>query len=546
LPPDSPSSPAPNHRRTRAWRLLLLATLCAAVLTGFVAGFEPWTDPTGVSAQEGEARLRIVGGAPFTWDPALAGDASSAGMLAQVFEGLTAFDSNSRVQPALASDWDIESDGRRIVFNLRDDLRYSDGSPLLAQHVVDSWLRLLDPARPSPLASLLADVAGAADYLSGEGGQQDVGLRAERGQVIVDFRRPATYFLAVTASPSLAVVPPSMQASLASPELRPDIVVSGAYVPVAQADAIRLEANQHYWAGAAPITTIDVLTDLGGRSPVAAFEAGEVDYTPVASFDASWLRYDSTFGPQLRQTESFSVHYYGFDTTAAPFDDARVRLAFAQAVDWQRIVRLGRDVEAATSLVPPGIPSRAEENFRPAYDPAAARRLLAEAGYAGGEDFPSLPLISFGYGYEVTVAAELEESLGINVPVEILAFEDYIARLDGQDRPAFWTLSWIADYPHAHDFLGLLLETGSSSNYGAWSNADYDALIEAAAAADSEAEQGAHYTAAQRILREEVPIVPVEYGESWALSRDGLLGALESGVGMIRYAGLDWAPESGR
>ncbi|CAN5579004.1 peptide ABC transporter substrate-binding protein [soil metagenome] len=496
--------------------------------------------------QEGEARLRIVGSAPFTWDPALAGDQSSAAMLAQVFEGLTAFDADSRVQPALASDWEVQADGRRIIFNLRTDLLYSDGSPLLAQHVVDSWLRLLDPARPSPLASLLADVAGAMDYLSGEAGPQDVGLRAEGRQVIVDFRRPATYFLAVTASPSLAVVPPGMQGGLASPELRDDIVVSGAYIPVAQTDVVRLEANRHYWAGSAPLGTIDVLTDLGGRSPVDAFEAGEVDYTPVASFDASWLRYDTTFGPQLRQTESFSVHYYGFDTTAAPFDDVRVRLAFAQAVDWQRIVRLGRDADAAISLVPPGIPGRGEEDFRPAYDPDAARLLLAEAGYPGGEGFPTVPLVSFGYGYEVTVAAELEQQLGIDTPVEVLAFEDYIAQLDGEHRPALWTLSWIADYPHAHDFLGLLLETGSSSNYGDWSNADYDALVEDAAAADSEAEQAAHYAAAQRILREQAPIVPVEYGDSWALSRDGLLGALESGGGMIRYAGLDWAAGSGR
>lgn len=502
--------------------------------------------PPAVQAQTDEARLRIVGSAPFTWDPALAGDAGSAGTLAQVFEGLTAFDADSRVQPALAAEWQVEDDGRRIAFILRPDLRYSDGSPIEAQHVVDSWLSLIDPGRPGPLASLLADVSGAVDYMAGRVGPEGVGLRADGRNVIVEFRRPATYFLAVTASPSLAVVPPAMRDRLAAPLLPPQMVVSGAYVPVEQGSAIRLEGNPHYWAGPPPIGTIDIVTDLGGRSPVAVFEAGEVDYTPVASFDASWMRYDRTLGPQLRRTDSFSVHYYGFDTTAAPFDDARVRLAFAQAVDWERIVALGNDTLAATSMVPPGIPGRGDESFRPAYDPDAARRLLADAGYAGGAGFPEVPLTSFGYGYEVTVAGELEDVLGISVQVEILDFEHYIGRLDGADRPQFWTLSWIADYPHAHDFLGLLLETGSQSNYGAWSNADYDAAIEAAAAAEDEAEQARHYTAAQRILREQAPVIPVEYGESWALSRDGLLGALESGVGMIRYAGLDWSPEAGR
>jgi ABC-type oligopeptide transport system substrate-binding subunit len=526
-------------------RLALVAALAGALVTGVLAaGGYLGSGPA--LAQDPEARVRILGSAPFTWDPALAGDAASASVLAQVFEGLTAFDSASRVQPALAEGWSVQDDGRRIVFSLRSDLRYSDGAAIRADDVVESWLRLLDPQRPSPLASLLSDVTGAVDYVSGRGRREDVGLHAEGRQVTVDFRRPAIYFLAVTASPSLAVVPPSMYGRLQAAQLPGEIVVSGAYLPTQQEDVIRLEGNANYWAGPPPIETIDLLTDLGGRSPVAAFEAGELDYTSVASYDASWIRYDRTLGPQLRAAESFSVHYYGFDTTSAPFDDARVRLAFAKAVDWERIVRLAREGEPATSLVPPGIPGRGEEDFRPSHDPPEARELLAQAGYGGGQGFPEIALISFGYGYEVTVATELERELGISVPVEILDFESYIAQLDGVDRPAFWTLSWIADYPHAHDFLGLLLETGSSSNYGAWSDADFDAALEAAAATNDSAQQARHYADAQRVMREKAPVVPVEYGESWALSRDGLLGALESGVGLIRFAGLDWAGSSGR
>ena len=496
-------------------------------------------------AQEG-ADLHIVGGVPFTWDPALAGDAGSAGMLAQVFEGLTAFDAESRVQPALAREWTVHGDGRRIDFELRSDLRYSDGTPIAAQDVVDSWFRLLDPRRPSPLVSLLADVEGATDYLAGRVGAEGVGLRADGRTVTVDFRRPATYFLAVTASPSLAVVPPAMHGRLDGPLLPAGVVVSGAYIPSEKAGAIRLTGNEHFWAGLPPIETIDVLTDLGGRSPVAVFEAGEADYTPVSSFDASWLRYDDVLGPQLRRTDNFAVHYYGFDTTRPPFDDPRVRLAFAQAVNWDRIVRLGSEGEPATSVVPPGIPARGDEDFRPPYDPQAARDLLAQAGYAGGQGFPPTTLISFGYGYEEAVATELREELGISLPVEIMDFSAYIARLESDEPPQLWTLSWIADYPHAHDFLGLLLETGSASNYGNWSNAAFDAAIEAAAATNNEAEQQTHYADAQAILRSEAPVVPVDYGESWTLSRTGLLGALESGMGFVRYAGLDWAEGSGR
>lgn len=483
---------------------------------------------------------------PFTWDPALAGDAGSASVLAQVFEGVTAFDADSQVQPALADSWQADDDGRRISFHLRPGVAYSDGSPIVAQHVVDSWLRLIDPARPSPLSSLLADVVGAVDYQAGRVGREEVGLRAEGEEVVVELRRPATYFLSVTASPSLAVVPPQMYGQLeeAPPQ---GIVVSGAYVPsVPSAGVIRLEANEHYWAGLPPLPTVELVSDLGGRSGVDVFEAGEVDYTGIGSGDASWISYDEDLGPQLRRTDSFSVSYYGFDTTSPPFDDPDVRLAFAKAVDWDRIVRLG-DGEPATSMVPPGVPGRGDLDHRQGYEPDVARDLLAGAGYEGGAGFPTVTLATYGVGFEQTVVAELEQSLGVEVEIEAYDFQDYIRRQDaGEIIGAMWTLSWVADYPHAHDFLGLLLETGSASNEGRWSNAEYDGLIEQAAATADVVEQAAFYAQAQDVLAREAPVVPLAYGESWALSRDGLLGAQQSGVGFLRIAGLDWAEGSGR
>lgn len=110
----------------------------------------------------------------------------------------------------------------------------------------------------------------------------------------------------------------------------------------------------------------------------------------------------------------------------------------------------------------------------------------------------------------------------------------------------FWDQTWVADYPQANDFLGLLLQTGSASNDGGWSNPDYDALIAAAAATTDPAEQEQQYAAAQAILRDQVPVIPVEALHGYALSRNGLLGALQTGGGYIRFAGLAWAAGAGR
>lgn len=519
----------------------ILRRSVALLMTFVVIALVACGQPTG----QGEVDVRIAAGEPFSWDPALAGDSGSANVLAQVFEGLTAFDSNSNVQPALADAWQASDDGRQLTFHLRPGITFSDGSPITAQDVVDSWLRLIDPVRPSPLVSLLADVQGATEYQADIVGPEGVGLRADGEQVIVDLRRAATYFLSVTASPSLAVVPRSMYGQLdtAPPA---NIVVSGAYVPsIPAAGVIRLTGNPRYWAGTPPLGVVEMVTDFGGESSVSAFEAGTVDYVGVSSFDASWIAYDADLGPQLRRSEDFTVSYYGFETRVEPFDNPTVRLAFAKAVNWDRIVRLSGE-PVATSMIPAGVPGRDDIDHRPSYDPEAARQLLADAEFPGGAGFPRVVLATYGVGYESTVAAELEANLGVEVKVEAHDFRDYVDRPSGPGAPAIWTLAWSADYPHPHDFLGLLLESGSSSNDGGWSNLEYDALIEQAAATDDPAEQQALYGRAQDILAREAPVIPLAYGESWALAKNGLLGATVAGVGIIRVAGLAWAPGSGR
>lgn len=496
-----------------------------------------------VSGQDGSSDARIGSSDVFTWDPARQSDSGTASVLAQVYEGLTAFDPDSNVRPALARTWQIDNNGERITFQLRPGLTYSDGTPIAAQDVVDSWLRLIDPSNPSALASLLADVEGATDYQHGKVGADAVGLHADGDRVVVELRRPAAYFLSVTASPSLAVVPPSMLNQISS---TPPTVVSGAYVPTTPSDGlIHLAANPQYWAGQAPLTNIDLVTDFGGTSGAQLFDQGQLDYTSIGGGDASWIAYDTNLGPQLRKTNSFGLSYYGFNTNVAPFDNASVRRAFAEAVDWNRIVTLAGGTPA-NSMIPPGVQGRDDQDHRPAYNVADAQALMAAAGYANGQNFPAVTLATYGVGFEQTVAKELHDNLGVTVNVEALDFEDYLQQVAAATTPTFWSLSWIADYPHAHDFLGLLLETGSTSNTGKWSNAGYDALIAQAAATADVDQQTQIYGQAQLILAQEVPAIPVAYDQSWALSRNGLEGALQSGVGLLRYAGMQWAAGTGR
>lgn len=516
-----------------------IATLLLALLVAPLAGCQE------APASAGDGTARILLGEPTTLDPAAAGDAGSAAVIAQLFETLTTFDADRTLRPALAEAWRIEEGGLRIVFEVRDGLRFSDGTPLVAADVVRSWFRVIDPGSPSPLLTLMADVRGALDYAAGQGDREAVGIRADEAanEVVVDMLRPGGDFVTIVASTTFAVVPPGVDEDADALRAGEDFVASGGYRLVeGSPTTLELEANEAYWAGPPALGSITLVTDLGGASEVEAFADGDLDYASISSYDAGWIAYDADLGPSLREVPSLSTNYYGFDTRAAPFDDVRVRQAFAAAVDWRRIARLSEPDPAAvaTSMVPPGIPGRTEADMLPAYDPDRGRALLAEAGYPGGAGFPDVVMMTGGTGWDAAITTELERELGVTVQSEVMDFATYFDRLDS-DPPAIWSLSWVADYPGRNDFLGVLLGTGSSNNYGRWSSPAFDAAIAEAGAATDPAAASAAYDRAEAIVRDEAPVIPMSYGTGWALSREGLLGAGQNGMGALRMAGLAWS-----
>jgi oligopeptide transport system substrate-binding protein len=335
-------------------------------------------------------------------------------------------------------------------------------------------------------------------------------------------------------------VPAGLDAGAAALQPGAAFVGSGGYVlSAATPTTTTLTANERYWAGRPAIGTVELVHDIGGRSSVAAFEADDVDYAAVSPFDATWLAYDNDLGPLLRRTDSLSIEYYGFDTSRPPFDDVRVRQAFARAVDWRRLIALAAAGSArpATGMVPPGIPGRSDTDFLPSFDPDGARGLLAAAGFPGGAGFPTVTLLGGG-ATDRAFAAEIKRELGVTVQVEIegAGFFDRLAT----DPPQMFSMGWVADYPGPNDFLGILLGTGTSNNYGRWTSAPFDGAVADALAETDPAVARAAFDRAEAIVRDEAPTIPLTYDVSWSLARSGLLGAYQNGLGIIRMAGLAW------
>ena len=544
LPPGAQWLPAPRPvKRTRRMVLVASSILLSIVVAVGVA-WQPGDNATASAAVKTD--ITILGASAASLDPAIQSDAGSAQIVSQVFESLTAIDTSGRVQPALAASWTTSAGGTQIDFALRPNLTFSDGSPLTAADVVTSWLRVLSPSSKGQLGSLLDDVSGARAYREGTGPESAVGLTAvSTTHVQVHLTSPAADFVAIASSPTLAVVPPTLDSN-PSLLLPGSFVGSGAYVISAlTATETTLVANAHYWAGTPAIKTIHLLSSIGGKSPVEEFQAGTLDYTPISDYDASWIIYDRTLGPSLRVDPSPSTEYYGFDTSKAPFSNVHVRRAFAMGIDWRRIVALlGNPLEVpATGMVPVGVPGHSATDYGPKFDLTAAKAELAAAGYPNGAGFPKVTLVTGGASLDTAIVQQLHDNLGIDIGYQTLDWLTYNNRLLS-DPPAMWQMGWVADYPGANDFLGLLLGSGKTNNFGRWKSPAFDAAVASALASGDPASMQKSFDAAQAIVADQAPVIPVDNGAGYSLARTGLLGALPNGQGLVRYAGMTWAAGS--
>ncbi len=249
--------------------------------------------------------------------------------------------------------------------------------------------------------------------------------------------------------------------------------------------------------------------------------------TPIPGiqvYPVSSLEKDIPWQPLDPDNRPMSV-YYGFNFDRPPFNNVLVRQAFSAAVDREQIAQDAvhfkfREVTPATTLTPPKILGRdlyGAVGIK--FDPVRAKSLLEQAGYASMESFPSVRLVVYTRGQAApgayfrmaeTIAGMWESQLGIEVEIEVPgSVPEFRNRLLANTHDIY-TLGWGADYIDPDNFLNTLFHTGSDSNYGHFSNRDYDQIVERAAGLSDPAERQLLYIQAEQILTEqEAAIIPL-------------------------------------
>lgn len=482
---------------------------------------------SGCIRSEPPADITILnGGEPESLDPAIIVAQLDLRIVQGLFEGLTRFDPKTGdAIPGLAQSWDVSADGKIYTFHLRTNLAWSTGEPITADDVVYSWIRALSPATASDYAGLLYFLKNGEAFNEGKiTNARLVGVQAmDKFTVRVELNNPTSFFTSICAMPLTYVVPRQAIEKYGDRWLmKRSLPVSGPYELVHWRlnDKVRLKKNLHYWDAAdTQSEIIDILPVGSANVALNLYESGQADIVWDAQLIPAHLLDILLKRPDFHTFNYLGTYFVRFNVTQKPFDDPRVRKAFALATDKRRIVNKitkGGEVPAS-HLVPDGTANYNSPDGL-GYDPALARQLLAEAGYPGGKGFPRVEYLfnapAGGEKIHENVAVELQQmwrdELGVQMDlrqVEAKTFWGMQSRLEYQISRS----SWIGDYNDANTFLGMFTSTDGNNRTG-WKNPGYDLLIEKANEQTDLKEREKLFQQAETLLvKDEAPIVPLYF-----------------------------------
>jgi oligopeptide transport system substrate-binding protein len=474
--------------------------------------------------------LRLGGGQPPTYDPAMIQDSTSAGYAVHLFSGLVTLNSRLEIVPDLASRWEISEDGRKYTFHLLPDATFADGKAITARDFVYSIERACSPELDSPVAaSYLDDIVGAKDVMAGRA-EHIKGLQVLDDHTLqIEIDAPKAYFLAkLTYSTAFVVDEQQVKAQGDNWLRKPN--GSGPFVLESQsAESIVLTRNERYYGKHPALQRVEFL--LNGGSPMTMYENNEIDIVDVSTADIERiLDPDNPLYAEHHVAPELSVQYLALNINKPPFDDLAVRQALACAIDKRKVAELVLKSMAtpAKGILPPSLPDYDPTFEGLAYDPVRARQLLASSRYAAPGAMPKIVLTTSGVsGYlppvERAILSMIQQNLGIEITVEQVEWGFFLRDMNMQ-RYAFYSSGWIGDYPDAQDFLDILFHSDSPQNHTGYRNAQVDKLLEQARVERDVANRTTLYRQIERIIINDAAWIPLTHGVAYTLVKPYVKG----------------------
>jgi oligopeptide transport system substrate-binding protein len=277
-----------------------------------------------------------------------------------------------------------------------------------------------------------------------------------------------------------------------------------------------------------PYVVVNLYSGVGFR----LYESGDVDIAgvPLGAVD----RFTDPNDPIHNEVVSgvdLCTSYVIFDVTKPPFDDVNVRKAFSMSFDRQKyldIVLSGRGLPAI-GLYPPGLPGFNVNLEGIPYDPAGARKLLAESKYGGSGKMPPIVFTNVGIGSDVgaDVAALVQmwqQNLGVAITIENLEPNFYLEQIYAGNHGQLLSSGWCADYPDPENFADILFHSGSAQNSGNYYNPALDALLEKARIEQDVTKRIAMYQQAEQMIVDDAAVMFTVHSISYVLVKPYVKG----------------------
>lgn len=500
-----------------ARRTALLGGLGAVGAAALLSGCSPGGRTAApVLSQEAAAGTPAAGGVlriarppasqAETLDPA--SSLSAYEYLGALYNRLVRMDADGETAPDLAESWESDDAGVRWTFRLRDGVRFHDGSRLTSADAAYTLRRIVDPDLASPQGTVLAPLVDPAKVTT-----------PEPGVLVVELKEPNFEFPALLTNYNCYVVPEGSGDSIGGTGVGTGPFRLESFAPGGRG---RVVAHDDHWEGPPVLDAIEMysMTDIQARTN--ALLAGQIDLISQTNLDFATARVVEA-SERATIARSVNAQWYVLPmlTTAEPFTDPKVRKAMKLAYDPAHVVDValqGTGVPGNDNPVPPGTPYHSDYSVE--RDPERARALLKEAGAEGLE----VELYTSSYDPVFTPMAlayrDSAAEAGIGVTVRNASADSYYTQI-WMNKPLMATY-WYTGRP-ADQLLNQVFRSGSSYNETAWSNEDFDGLLDQARRTrDPERRRGLYQDAQRLVVDEGGAMTPMFADRLVGLSREVL------------------------
>ncbi len=476
-------------------------------------------------------------------------------LAAQLYDRLLDVDPYTyRLMPELAQRWEVSDNGSTYRFYLRRDVPFqhtawfSPTRNMNADDVIFSFQRMLDEKHP------YHDVNGGEyPYFDSLQFADSVQSIRKLGEYSIEIRlnSPDASFLWHLATHYAPILSAEYAQRLAKEDkkelLDREPVGTGPYLldEYRNGQYIRLTRNGNYWRGLPRMRQVVVDLGSGGTGRLSKLLTGECDVLayPAAS-QLTILRNDPRLRLSLRP--GMNVAYLAFNVRKPPLDDRRVREAIALAINNDRLMQsiYYGTAETAASILPRASWAYDNESQITEYNPQKARQILQELGLTNLDLRLWVPSASQSYNPSPLKTAELIQAdlAQIGVTVTIVPVEGRFQEARLMELSHDLTLAgWATDSNDPDSFFRPLLSCAairSQSNYAHWCDPTFDEVLQNALSSQQLSKRIDYYQQAQRILAEQLPVLPLASSLRLLAYRYDMKGLVLSPFGNASFAGV--------